>query len=357
MNNTDGDDQDLRYPPSLPENDRDEWDLMAPSQRERAARRLAAFEKWHMREIDIGDALKLSGLSRSRFYRLAAEWKAAPGLKVLGAAAGSGSAGSRLDPKAVNALQAVVAQVVRYNHGAKVSQLVRMMVEAAKLPEGVRLPGEPRLRRMVEDELRRVEGLSEAGSEVRFDCTAVNLPQQDGRPHILFVCIDKGTRAILGYSVQPIPDAPVGYAAAAADAVRRIDSDLLSLPWSLRMRQLLVTAGPDSTASIALLDKLLKAGVGGSLQLTQAPKRFGRYFRELVGTRVGRMEITPARTEQGLAMPDAGDMTPWTGPDAAAAVGAIVKQHNADVLKSFPAGPGGRVPDDLRLALDILAAG
>ncbi|MBB3349278.1 hypothetical protein [Sphingomonas sp. BK069] len=356
MDESDGNDGNARYPASLPEADRIDWDLMAPSQRDRAERRLAAFELWKNNEIGIDEAVKKSGLSRSRFYRLAADWRAAPGLKALGAAVGSGSAGSRHDPKAVNALQAVVAEVVRYNHGAKISQLVRKMVEAADLPEGARLPGEPKLRRIVEDEVRRVAVMSEAGSEVRFDCTAINLPQEGGRPHIMFVCIDKGTRAILGYSVRPTPDAPAGYRAAAVDAISRIESDLSGLPWSLRMNQLLVTAGPDIPASIALVDKMLKAGVGGSLQLTQNPKRYGKYFREVVGTRVGRIEITPARTEQGLAMPDAGDMTPWTSPDAAAAVGAIVKQHNAEVLSTLPGAPGGRVPDDLQLALSILAA-
>lgn len=356
MDKSDGNDGNSRYPASLPEADRIEWDLMAPSQRDRAARRLEAFDDWVHNRIGIDAALKKSGLSRSRFYRLAADWRAAPGLKALGAAVGSGSAGSRHDPKVVNALQAVVAEVVRFNHGAKVSQLVRKMVDAAKLPEGARLPGEPALRRIVEDELRRARGMSEAGNEVRFDCTAINLPQEGGRPHIMFACIDKGTRAVLGYSVQPTPDAPVGYAAAATDALSRIRSELADLPWALRMSQLIVTAGPDTSASIALVEKMLKAAVGGSLQLTQNSKRYGKYFREFVGTRVGRIEITPARTEQGSAMPDAGDMTPWTSPDAAAAVGAIVKQHNAEVLSNLPTAPGGRVPDDLELALSVLAA-
>lgn len=355
MEKSDGNDGNSRYPASLPEADRIEWDLMAPSQRDRAARRLAAFDDWIHKRIGIDEAVEKSGLSRSRFYRLAADWRAAPGLKALGAAVGSGSAGSRHDPQAVNALQAVVPEVVRYNHGAKVSQLVRKMVEAAKLPEGARLPGEPALRRIVEDEVRRVAVMSEAGSEVRLDCTAINLPQEGGRPHIMFVCVDKGTRAILGYSVQPTPDAPTGYAAAAADAAARIKSELADLPWALRMSQLIVTAGPDIPASIALIDEIEKAGVK-SAQLTQNSKRYGKYFREFVGTRVGRIEITPARTEQGLAMPDAGDMTPWTSPDAAAAVGAIVKQHNAEVLSNLPTALGGRVPDDLELALSVLAA-
>lgn len=351
------DDTEMSYPPSLPEDDRAEWALMAPSQRERAARRLAAFEAWFAGDLGIADAVKRSGLSRSRFYRLAADWRESPGLKALGAAVGSGASGSRLDPKAVNALQAVVAKVVRLNEGAKVSQLVRLMIEAANIPEGAELPGETRLRRIVEDELRRAAGQGEAGSEVRFDCTAINLPQENGRPHILFACLDKGTRAILGYSVQPTADVAVGYGAAAADALRRIETGLSALPWTLRTKQMVLTAGTDTDASIALVEKLIEAGVQGSVQLTQLPKRFGRYYRELVGTRLGRIEITPARTAEGSAMPDAGDMTPWSGAEANAAVGVIVEQHNADVVASLPNPGGGRVPDDLLLALETLANG
>lgn len=346
---------DERYPRSLPESDWAEWDSMAPSQRERAAKRLAAFEAWKTDGLPVDEAIRLSGLSRSRFYRLAADWYAAPGLKALGAAVGSGSAGSRLDPRAVNALQAVVARVVRFNHLAKISQLVRLMVEAADLPPGAKLPGETRLRRIVEDELRRVAGQGEAGNQVRFDCTAINLPQADGRPHIMFVCLDEGTRAILGYAVRSTPDASAGYAGAAADALRRIDTRLAALPWALRTKQMIITAGTDTAASIALVEKLAAHGVRGAVQLTQVPKRFGRYYRKLVGTRLGRIEITPARTEKGLAMPDAGDMTPWSMADASAAVGVIVDQHNAGVLANVSQGSGSRPPDDLQLALSVLA--
>jgi hypothetical protein len=344
-----------RYPPDLPRSDRAAWDLMAPSQRERAAKRVAAFKAWSDGELGVSDAVKLSGLSRSRFYRLAADWREAPGLKALSAAVGSGSAGSRLDPRAVNALQAVVAKVVRYNKGATVSQLVRLMVETANIPEGAELPGDTRLRRIVEDELRRVAGLGEAGGEVRFDCTAVNLPQADGRPHIMFTCLDKGTRAILGYSVHSTTDVAVGYGKAAADALERIQAGLAVLPWALRTKQMIFTAGTDTAKSIALVERLLAAGVQGSVQLTQLPKRFGRYYRELVGTRLGRIEITPARTAEGPAMPDAGDMTPWSAADAAAAIGVIVEQHNAGITSSLSEGRGGRVPEDLQLALRVLA--
>lgn len=357
MSTSDIKEDGTRYPLGLPEDDRAEWNSMTPSQRERAEKRLAAFEAWFAGDLEIAEAVKRAGLSRSRFYRLAADWRESPGLKALGAAVGSGASGSRLDPKAVNALQAVVAKVVRFNKGAKVSQLVRLMVEAADIPEGAELPGDTRLRRIVEDELRRLAGQGEAGDEIRFDCTAINLPQADGRPHIMFVCLDQGTRAVLGYSVQPTVDVAVGYGAAAADALRRIESGLSVLPWALRTKQMVFTAGTDTDQSIALVEKLIDAGVQGAVQLTQLPKRFGKYYRELVGTRLGRIEITPARTGEELAMPDGGDMTPWSTADATAAVGVIVEQHNAEVIAGLSDLRGGRVPDDLQLALRVLADG
>jgi hypothetical protein len=93
MNEPDCTDINQHYPPDLPESDRAGWDSMSSSQRERAVRRLAALERWSAGEVGIDEAVLMSGVGRSRFYRLAADWRAAPGLKALGMAVRPGSSG------------------------------------------------------------------------------------------------------------------------------------------------------------------------------------------------------------------------------------------------------------------------
>lgn len=338
----------------LPESDRGRWAEMTASQRAKAKARLAAFLEWQSGEKSLEDAVSASGLSRSRFYRLAADWKAAPALASLGVFTGSGASRERLDSNAVNALQTVVKDVVMLNEGAKVSHLVRIMVERAKVDEK-KLPGALRLREIVENEKRRVAATGEAGHTVMFDCTAINLPQDDGRPHVMFVLVDKGTRLILGAAVGPTADATGGYARVAADAQARISGSLKGLPWALRASQIYLTAGNDVEAAQDLVMDLRMAGVN-PVQLKSLPRRYGGYFRQVIGERIGRIAITPSRTEKGIAAPDNGDMSFWSGDEAEAAVARAVDKHNASVLADMPASLGARMPDDLEKTLVLLAA-
>lgn len=345
---------DSFFPPTLPESDRARWTQMTPAQRKKARSRIAAFNAWAAKEMSLEDAVQASDLSRSRFYRLAAEWRAAPSLAALGAQTGSGAAVARLDGDAVNALQAVIPGIVELNAGASVSHLVRLMVDQARVPEK-KLPGKIRLRRIVENELRRVAATGEAGHAVRFDCTAINLPQPNGRPYILFACIDVGTRLILGAAVMEEPEAVPGYRSAAADARKRIGASLSELPWASRLTRIELTAGVDIDASIALVARLKEGGVRANVQLARVEKRFGRYFRQAVGERIGRVVITPGRTKEGIAMPDNGDMSPWTLADAAAAVVTGVEEHNLATRIELISDCRDEPPVDLRRSLDLLA--
>lgn len=342
------------FPTGLPESDCGRWAELTASQRAKAAIRLAAFRSWQSGEKSLEDAVTASGLSRSRFYRLAADWKVAPSLGALGVFTGSGAARERLDIGAVSALQAVVKDVVMLNEGASVSQLVRIMVERSNVYEK-KLPGALRLRQIVENEKRRIAATGEAGHTVMLDCTAINLPQAGGRPHVMFILVDKGTRLILGAAVGPSADATVGYARVTADVRARISSGLADLPWSLRVSQIYLTAGLDIAAAERVVLDLRRAGVR-TVQLKRVPRRYGGYFRQVVGERIARIAITPSRTERGAATPDNGDMTTWSAGEAAAAVAQAVDQHNAGVLVSLPDGEGSRMPDDLDKTLTLLAS-
>jgi hypothetical protein len=341
-------------PEALPEADRARWEGLTAAQRRRAVTRISAIERWNGDSIPIDLAEQESGLSRSRFYRMAADWRAAPSLSALGISVGTVGARTRLDPDAVNALQAIVSDVVAMNAGASVSQLVQLMVQRAGVPAEA-LPGTSKLRAIVEDEQRRVAATGEAGNVVRFDCSAINLPRNDGRPWILFGALDEGTRLILGAAVLAEADAAAGYRAAAQDARERLERIRDALPWAIRTARIEMTAGADLEASADLVRGLAAAGVRVRPQLASVPRRFGRYFRAVVGTRMGRVEITPLRTLEGTALPDNGDMTPWTQGEATVAVRTAVDQHNEALLAELAGRGVGRMPDDLSLVLEHLA--
>lgn len=339
------------FPESLPESDRPRWAGMTMTQRIRARQRLDAIVAWREGRMTLADALAASGLSRTRFYAVAAAFKDTGDLESLGAFAGAGAARQRLDPEAVNALQAVVANVVAMNKGASINQLVRAMVDASGVREN--LPGSTRLRAIVEAEIRRAEATGQAGFALKLDFTAINLPRTDGRPHIMFTFIDEGTRLVLGAATGGSLDEWTGYRAAAQDAVSRLAGSLAPLRWTDRLMRIDATVGRDRERAAALRERLMDGRSHPPVNL--APGRFGRYFRKLVGERLGRVAITPLRTEAGLAVPDNRDMTPWTDEAAMAAVEQAVEQHNASILGELDLSSGRRVvPDDLQRALDIL---
>lgn len=343
------------FPEALPESDRESWNAMTPSQRSRARDRLDAILAWQAGDCRLDEAVASSGLSRTRFYTVAAEFRSAGTLASLGAFAGAGGQRQRLDPEAVNALQAVVADVVATNEGASISELVRLMVEAAEVDQK-KLPGATRLRGIVETELRRAKATGQAGHALKLDLSAINLPRADGRPHIMFTLIDEGTRLILGGWSGGTTDEFVGFRQAALDAHERIRGPLADLKWADRLMRIDAEVGGDRAQAAAFRSRLLDGGVGAGVNLS--PTRYGRYFRQLVGPRVGRIEITPGRTETGQASPDNNDMTPWPDEAARAAVAQAVDQHNASVLTELGETTGRPVmPDGLERALAILSSG
>jgi hypothetical protein len=107
--------------------------------------------------------------------------------------------------------------------------------------------------------------------------------------------------------------------------------------------------------ALKLLRRKLQDG-GASVIPQGSPKGYGKYFREFVGLRIGRIEITPARTETGTALSDNNDPTPWSDEEARAAVALAVDQYNLEILASLEQVGQRKVPpDDLVKALQILA--
>lgn len=322
----------VSLPSSLPATDEEEWKLLSPSRRDLARRRIDAIEGWRDGELDIEEACRIANVSISRFYRLAAAWRDHPSLGSLAVRRGSG-ASARARPskgEVVNALQAVVGKVVRAHADASVAQLTRHMVEAAGV-DPTSVPSPMVLRRIVETEIRRVKATGEAGHALRFDCSAISAPQGDGRPWILFVVLDVGTRMILGWHVAESALALPGYQRAACDALAKLD-DLSPPIWATRLTEVEIKSGLDKEATAKLVERL-DAAIAGNVQHADSDARFGRYFKKLVGGKLGLLTLTPARTLCGDALPPNGDMTPWSRSELETHFAIKAAEYNDEVMR------------------------
>jgi hypothetical protein len=346
---------DLAFPKGVPTRERELWERLTVKQREKASRRLGAIVGWNggFGQLTADAATKAAGLSLSRFYRLAAEWRHAPSLSVLGTFAVPLSRRSKFEPDVINALQAKVAAVVSQNDGVSVSGLVDLLIDVAAVPRD-RLPGSTKLREIVQAELRRLAATHDAGTAIVIDVVAVSLSRSDGRPHVMFVCIDVGTRAILGVALGDVAQSVAGYGAAAADALRTISEDALRLPWGRRLANAVLTAGLDVDECRVLVDRLGRGVSDANVLLSTRSNRFGRKVRSLVGPRFGRVSITPTRTAEGDAMVQ--DATPWSEVDALAELRAAAAAHNATLTPpGMDAGEATEAPQSLLQMLRELA--
>lgn len=331
---------------SLSQSDRAHWESLTPSKREEAEKRFAIFEAWREGEMGAGEAIARFGKSSSRFYRLAAQWSEKPSLEALGVGARAPRTRSKLDPEIVNALQAKVAEVVRLNADASVRRQVELLLEAAGFGNSKPI-GTPALRKIVETERRRVDAVGRIGQQVGLDCTAINLPQRNRRPFILYVIIDIGTGLALGFSVGETLDIATGYTAAASDALDWIAQQSRPLPWAPTLMQTILVSGSDEAQSAEIIDWMKSEGLGGNPLRATGRKRFGSQFRKALDDRVGRVQITPARTIEGEALPDNGNMTPWTHAEVKAELRRILAAHNETVLERLAGMKAAEPPPGL----------
>lgn len=346
-----------QLPAGLPETEREAWLELNAAQRERVRLRASIVPAFIEGKISAEEGAKKCDIARSRFYAIASAWQKSPSIAALAVKMGSGGkkgGPSRLDPAAVNALQAVLPKVVRMNQGAPVSELVRKMKEAADLGDA-KLPSIVKLRELVETELRRVAATGQAGNHVRFDCTAVNMPRTPERPWILFACLDVGTGAILGADLLPEPDIEAGYSQVAKLALERIEGPLSSLPWAERLANLELVAGPDEEIWKAVFGRLWDGGVRQA-QMRRRKKRYGVYLRNTVDHKLGRIAFTPDRTESGEPVPSDADATLWPESDAREVLFAELRSRDDRLIQEYGGDKEASAPpQDLIKALRLLA--
>jgi hypothetical protein len=331
------------------------WAELSPAQRGSAVGRLEALEEWSDGRggVDVAQASAMAGVSVSRFYRIAAEWRDAPSLSALGVFAHGRTRRPKVADDVVERLATAARQAALLHGGSSVSALVERTVALARLPADARMPGATKLREIVQAEKRRVESCKPMGMAVLLDCVATSLPREDGRPHIAFLVTDEGTGAVLGIAPGVIEDVMSGYAAAAADALRSIEDAGSDWRWSNAFSVMRITAGEDVDAVASLVHCLNAAFRHPQFILERGAKRYGRLIGGTVGPRMPGVAFTPTRTVAGFAMAANGDMTPWTDEDARAALRRAADRHNQRASSSYGAGDPSPPPELLDALVTI----
>lgn len=229
------------------------------------------------------------------------------------------------------------------------------------------LPGAPTLRGVVNEARRRRIMKSALGGDIAFDICACEIPDAAGQPHIAFVCIDRGTGYIHGFRF----DDP----AMSIAAHKRLANDVLTsgsgaldamLPWMERTRMVELVIGTDLTEFRrweeelrARISEAVSSGpTGVNLQASNEPRRFGRYLRAALGTKIGRVKLLPART---VARPGAEPSAPLAGKgysrrEAASQLGLEVADHNASILELLSNDGRTAMPESIKSLFELIAA-
>lgn len=331
------------------------WAAMPGERREGALGRIPILRRWVEQpgEMTAAEAAAEAGLAVSRWYEVAAAWKAKPTLSSVGSFAKKpGRRGQRLDGDAINVIQSILPVIVGDYKDAKVGTLVSALQADERL-RGMRLPHVNTLRTMVEREKRRLKGESQVGGRPGLDVTAVNLMREDGDHHLMFAVVDRTSRLILGFSVGRLSDSRAAYAEAARDALVRLEGeDAPVLPWSDRTERIDAIIGDDADAWHSVAAEYAGANLRPEFSIVSSERRYGRYLKLVAGTTIGNLRLHPARTGgpgKGAGVP------PHSDAEARTAIEVEVARHNTQVMAESVANGAPRPASDTLGVLRFLA--
>jgi hypothetical protein len=339
----------------LDEEERQLWDAMLPDRRELTIKRIAVLERWlgHPGEQTAAEAARDSDVKVSRFYEIVGAWRARKALTSLGTfAKRPGRTGPKLDGTVVNRIQAMLVPLVAASRDGKISTIVAAIQE--KLGAEVKLPHVNTLRTMVERERRRVRGEKQAGLRPGLDAVACDYLREDGTHHVVFGVVDRTSRFVLGFSVGHVRDSMSAYARAARDALRRIASaDATRLPWADTLERVDVIVGEDGAAWADVFRAHRRHPIANVFDPVDSDGRYGRYFKLVAGTALGKLKIWPVRTDGGGKVTQGGIVL----PDAQAldAIEIEIARHNAQVLSEISVRGAPRPAPALIEMLEFLA--
>lgn len=331
------------------------WAAMSADRREKAIERLKILAKWNngAGPLTPTEAAGDADVSLNRWFEMAKAWRQKPSLAALGTFAKSSR---RPDPRET-VLRQMVAKVLGPYPTGSVRQNALALGEAYEAAHGGKV-GLSMLRRVVENELRRREIERRLGNEIQFDCSACSVLRSDETPYTLFAVIDRGSQLVLGAALGDVRSSEAGYAAACRDGLRRIESNAFDdLPWLERVARMELVAGLDAERWANLRTEMAAAGVAAPVEPSTRPNRFGRYLRNAVGERFGRIDMWYGRTlpNETRRAKVAARSPRLEADDAEAFLGAQVDEHNADRRKLMSPEPEARAPTDLLRALRHLA--
>ncbi len=337
----------------LPEDEARLWAEMSFEQRAKAMQRMTTLTRWNLGEAPqhANMAAWNAGLkSVSRFYEMAKAWKKAPSLRVIGMLA---TAPRKRMNRNEDVLGEKAVEVIDANPDSSVRQLAIALGDAAELAD--KTPSYNTLRRFIEEELRRRSAKARPGEDVMFDCCACSMHRMDGSEYTLFAVLDRQSQLILGASLGDAHDSRGGYRKAAASALEKLESPpLAGAAWVERTARFELVVGADAGRWTDIRSELAQAGVRAPIETSTRPRRFGRYLRQISGPRLGRIVLSPTKTdlpvdgEGSVVAPTVDDVTRlWLEIDA----------HNAERLAGLDRDPDAGPPADLKAILRHLASG
>ncbi|NCP23893.1 MAG: hypothetical protein GW854_07075 [Erythrobacter sp.] len=359
----------------LPEGDAVAWAALSPAQKLRATNRLTALERWHgdRKGWTVDDAANAASMGKNHFYSLAAKWEdvESRSLGVLGVQARAPRRRKSRHDKVLDRVRSLADQIVGKEPEEQADRppvsSVMQEIEASWTKADGKLPGAATLRGVVTEARRRRDMKSRIGGDLGFDICALDIPDAGGQPHVAYFCVDRGTGYVHGFRIDSVADSVSGHELLAARILASYtESEGAKLPWVDRTRNVEIVLGEDRVEARAwetrLKSVVSKAGKAGPqkvhVQATHKPRRFGGYLRESVGTRIGRINLLPART---VLKPGAPPPTPMAGAgysvaEAEMRVELEVADHNEAILGQLP-GDAARivVPAHVRAVFSMIA--
>lgn len=341
----------------LPEEEARLWAEMSLGQRASALQRMAALKLWNLGKAprDANIAAWNAGLkSVSRFYEMAAAFEEKPSLTTVGVLA---TAPRKRKNRHEDLLSEGAARLIDEHPQDSVRKLALKLGEIELPPsaaaEESKTPSYNTLRRFIEDELRRRSQKDRPGKYVGFDCCACSMQRMDGSEYALFAIVDKETQLILGAALGNAHGSRRGYAEAASSALDRLKRPpLAGLAWVDNPAGFQLVVGVDAENWERVRSEVRDAGVRVPIEPATRPRRFGRYVRAAAGPRLGRIALTPMRTE---AAAEASSVEPTR--DDVVRLWIEVDAHNEPRLHGLDREPASQPPDDLLRMLRYIADG
>lgn len=342
------------------------WAALKPDDRAAALRRAIAFTRWHddRGKWTAKEAAAAAGITVNRFYALAAKWENESNRSLANLGVGAEAPRRRrsaFDSKLLDQLTANANALVSAE-GADGKSISTLAAELEKtIPEKAdKKPRTAFLRSMLV-EARRLHAMHNViGTDLAFDLCACQLADTDGQPHVLFVCIDRGTGFVLSFGFGKPDKSLERHQALASEIVETFGSDGASkLPWAASTDRVEMVVGTDRIefTNWAEAKRTELAEVGKvNLQPSIKPRRFGRYLRKHFGAAVGRVKLLPGSTRDPSEATNVSALSKerYTVEDALVRVGLEVADHNEAVLAKL--GKPISMPEKTRDLLRRLAA-